>query len=84
MPGRGGDTRVCPARPQGLTLVSVTAHWAAHVLPRQEAPTDPHDEPGGAEPAQAAGAGLGVWPLSHQLPRGTPPLPQLMSMDGGS
>lgn len=67
-PGQGGEA-------QGVTHASVTAHRAAHVLPGQEAPADSHDEPGGAEPAPAAAAGLGVRPLPHQLPRGAPPLP---------
>lgn len=61
--------------PQGVTHMSITAHRIAYVLPGQEAPTDSHDEPGGAEPATAATAGLGIRPLAHQLPCGASPLP---------
>lgn len=60
---------------QGVTHMSIVAHRIAHVLPGQEAPANSHDEPWGAEPATAAGAGLGIRPLTHQLPCGASPLP---------
>lgn len=71
----GKDDRGLPKPPQGVTRVSIAAHRIAYVLPGQEAQADSHDDPGGSEPAAAASAGLGIWPLPHQLPRGAPPLP---------
>ncbi|XP_052613822.1 fatty acid desaturase 6 isoform X2 [Peromyscus californicus insignis] len=64
-----------PAGPPLSPCQHLPAHRIAYVLPGQEAPADSHDEPGGAEPATAATAGLGIWPLAHQLPCGASPLP---------
>lgn len=71
----GKDDLGLPEAPQGVTHVSITAHWIADVLPGKEAQADSHDDPGCSEPATAAGAGLGIRPLPHQLPCGAPPLP---------
>lgn len=67
--------RQIPAGPPLSPCQYLPAHRTAYVLPGQEAQADSHDDSGGSEPATAAGAGLGIRSLPHQLPRGAPPLP---------
>lgn len=57
------------------TCVCSAAHWPEHVLSDAAAKEDLPDDPRCPEPAQELPAGLAVWTLADQLPRGAPSLP---------